>query len=264
MFERTLARRSALVATVAVMMAPMMLGAEGGCGPAFSHTPAPSMAGDWSVAYEDMLGVEITIGGAVYATELGATGGAFTIDHEGAPVTFDLDCTRQAVVCPSEVWPATVAIRQDIEQFPHRMFLQVPKQECDGTPIDANPAECGEGTLNPECAPVCMGEVVTVTREAFGVIDEAGESFTMLIGGGIATNGINCVLLGLSVATGDLLTTGSATEEPWTASNITNGQVVTGYSGGCLWAGDPDMDGELEALVLAATVKFTVGYSAAR
>lgn len=264
MFNRSFARRSVLVAVVMAMAAPMMMGADGGCGPAFSRTPAPSMAGDWAVSYGDTLGIEITVGGVVYDAELGAAGGTFTVDHEGTPLTFDLDCSRQAVVCPSEVWPATVTIRQDVEQFPHRMFLQVPKQECDGTPVDPDPADCGAGTHNLECEPVCMGEVVTVTREAFGVIDEPGESFTMLIGGGIATNGINCVLLGLSVATGDLVTTGSATEEPWTATDITGGQIVTGYSGGCLWAGDPSMDGELEALVLGASVKFTVGYSATR
>ena len=29
-----------------------------------------------------------------------------------------------------------------------------------------------------------------------------------------------------------------------------------------LWAGDPDMDGDLEALVLGASIKFTTGFTA--
>jgi len=43
-----------------------------------------------------------------------------------------------------------------------------------------------------------------------------------------------------------------------------NGLVTVGYGGGCLWAGDPNMDGELEALVVGASVTFTTGFSGAR
>jgi hypothetical protein len=33
-------------------------------------------------------------------------------------------------------------------------------------------------------------------------------------------------------------------------------------SGGCLWAGDPNMDGQLEAFVVGASVRFSAGFSA--
>ena len=58
--------------------------------------------------------------------------------------------------------------------------------------------------------------------------------------------------------------TGSAETEDWTAASFTDGEVAVGYAGGCLWAGDPDMDGELEALVLDASVTFTTGFTGAR
>ena len=57
---------------------------------------------------------------------------------------------------------------------------------------------------------------------------------------------------------------GSAETEDWTAEEMREGRVVAAYGGGCLWAGDPDGDDELEALVLGASVKFTTGFTAVR
>lgn len=244
---------------------PLLMGADGeGCGsPAFSMTPAPDMSGDWDVSYDDRLDVTIDIGGATYTSEMGAEGGVVTIDHEGQPLMFDLDCSREVVVCPSEVWPATVGFRQDDETYPHRVYLQLPTQECSGRLMRPLPRDCGEGTTNPECEMVCDGEVTVGTTERFGTIDEPGENWRALLGAGFATNGINCALLGLSVAEGNLTTTGSAEDGDWEAT-ATAGDVTTVYGGGCLWAGDPDMDGELEALVLGASVTFETGFSAAK
>ncbi len=42
------------------------------------------------------------------------------------------------------------------------------------------------------------------------------------------------------------------------------GLVSVGFAGGCLWAGDPDMDGDLEALLVGASVKFTTGFTGQR
>ncbi|HJL00676.1 MAG TPA: hypothetical protein RMH85_10755 [Polyangiaceae bacterium LLY-WYZ-15_(1-7)] len=252
-------RTSGWVGVMALALAPMLGGADG-CGAAFSESPAPNMAGDWDVSYDDRLDVEIAIGGATYTEELGAGGGVVELTHEGQPLMFDLRCERPEVVCPSEVWPSEVGFRQDDERYPHRVWLQIPHQECMGALRDPAPSECGAGTQNPECEQVCDGAIETSYREAFGVIDEPGESWRVGLGAGFATNGINCVLLGASVAEGDLTTTGTAEDGDWEAT-ATRGDVVTTYGGGCLWAGDPDMDGELEALVLGATVRFATGFA---
>ena len=141
--------------------------------------------------------------------------------------------------------------------------MQVTKQECSGAMVSPDPSECGEGTTNPSCEKVCDGEIETVTNEAFGTIDEAGESFDLGLGLGAASNGINCALLGGSYAEGDLETTGSAENEDWEAV-ATTGDVIAIYAGGCLWAGDPNMDGETEALVVGANVRFATGFSASK
>ncbi len=251
---------------VGVLLAmPMLMGAEGdGCGnPAFSESPAPDMSGTWDVTYDDRLDVTIQIGGAVYTEELGATGGVVTIDHEGQPIMFDLSCDQEAVVCPSEVWPASVGFRQDDAMYPHRVFLQLPEQNCDMPLRMPATDECGEGTTNPDCDMVCDGEITAGVSERFGTINEAGDAWQVLLGAGFATNGINCALLGASVAAGDLTTSGSAMTEDWDAS-ATTGDVTTVYAGGCLWAGDPDMDAELEALVIGASVRFETGFDATK
>lgn len=252
-------------AATAMFLLPVLMGAKGqGCnGTAFSTSPAPDMTGTWDVSYDDRLDVEITLGGVTHTAELGTQGGAVTIDHEGQPITFDLDCAREDVVCPSEVWPSEVDFRQDDPNYPHRVWMLVTKQECSGNMVSPDPSECGEGTTNPDCEQVCDGVVETVTNEAFGTIDEPGESFDLGLGLGAASNGINCALLGGSYAEGDLETTGSAEDEDWEAV-ATTGDVVAVYAGGCLWAGDPNMDGETEALVIGAKVRFATGFAATK
>jgi hypothetical protein len=254
---------------LALLAAPMLMAAngkgcagEGGDPPGiFSRSPAPDMTGTWAVTYDDRLDVEITIGGAVYTAEVGVEGGLVTIDHEGQPITFDLDCSRAEVVCPTEVWPAEVSFRQDDPTFPHRVWMSVPQTECTGELVDPDPSSCGAGTNNPECTEVCDGETSTSSKEAFGTVRESGESFWVGLDAKIASNGVNCLLIGGSVADGDLTSTGSAETEDWEAVSAA-GDVITVYAGGCLWVGDPNMDGELEALVLGGSVRFATGFSA--
>ncbi|MBW2456031.1 MAG: hypothetical protein JRI68_16050 [Deltaproteobacteria bacterium] len=250
----------------ALLAIPVLTGAKGqGCAnsPAFTSDPAPDMTGAWDVTYDDRLDVEITIGGVVYEKSLGVEGGAFTIDHEGQPITFDFDCSREEVICPSEVWPGQVSFRQDDELHPHRVWLQLPAQECDGPLVEPAPSECGPGTQNESCDPVCDGEMIATTKEAFGTINTAGDTFAVALGVGIASNGYNCALLGGSYAEGSLDTEGSAEEEDWQAVG-TQGDVVTDYSGGCLMGDDVNLDGEVEAAVLGARVRLATGFTAVK
>ncbi|MCA9609224.1 MAG: hypothetical protein KC619_26665 [Myxococcales bacterium] len=243
--------------------APLAMGARG-CGPITSTTPAPDVAGDWSVAYDDTLDVTIRIGGAVYDASLPAEGGTVEIEHGGFTIPFTLDCSRPEIVCPSEAWPETVTIEQRDPEHLHQMWVRIPEQVCMGATVTPAENECGPGTLNPDCDAVCDGEVTTVLHDRFGVINEPGERFDLLLGAGIATNGVNCVLLGVSAARADIESVGAAETSDWTATHFTNGEVAVAYGGGCLWAGDPDMDGELEALVLDASVTFRTGFTSAR
>lgn len=233
-----------------------------GCGSLFSKSPAPDMVGTYAVEYDDSLFVEVTIGGAVYTAEVGAQGGTVEIEHNGQPLHFDLDCAREEVVCPSEVWPTEVDVEQRNPDFPHQVHLLLPVLECDGELRAPEDDACGEGTDNPDCEDVCDGDMVTVDRPVLGSISEDGDAFDVLLGAGAATNGINCALLGVSIARADLVTT--ETDDEWTVDAMEDGEVVTGYSGACLWLDDVDMDGEAEAAALGATLKFTTGFRAER
>jgi hypothetical protein len=236
-----------------------------GCGSGlFSQSDAPDMTGSWIVDYENDLEVEIRIGGAVYTETLGPQGGIIDIDHDGQPLSFDLDCASPAIVCPGEAWPEVVHAEHRQEQYPHQVTITLPGQECSGQVVAPNPAECGADTDNPDCEDVCDGELVVTDVDRLGVIDEPGEAFDLLLGAGVASNGVNCAMLGVSAAHADLLTTDESEEVPWEALALENGEVVVGYAGACLWAGDPDDDGSLEALVIGASVKLTTHFTAAR
>ena len=257
------AKRLLVVMALATAM-PLTMGARGCGGPITSDSPAPDVNAAWDVTYGDGLAVEITIGGATYDAQLAAEGGTVMIEHGGYQIPFELDCASPAIVCPHESWPARVTAEQRDPELLHQMWVTIPGQECSGEMHEPTAEECGEGTLNEMCEPVCDGEVLTADRDTFGVINEAGDHFGLLLGAGVATNGVNCALLGVSAAEADLVSTGSAEEAPWVAQSMTNGRVVTAYAGGCLWAGDADGDEELEALVLSASVKFTATFEAAR
>jgi hypothetical protein len=256
-----------LASSVAIPLAallPLLLGAQGdGCA-AGSRSPAPDVSGVWDIAYDDTLGITVRIGGSVYQSELGAGGGSFTIEHAGRTLVFDLDCARPDVLCPSEAWPTTVSIDQRDVAHEHQMIVELPTQSCAGELHAPDAAQCGAATSNPDCDLVCEGEVAVDTTERFGVIGESGDSFRLYLGAGVASNGFNCALLGISLADAAIASEGSRDGDDWRAVAFDDGLVTVGYAGGCLWAGDPDMDGELEALVLGASIELTTGFTGSR
>ncbi|HEY5920053.1 MAG TPA: hypothetical protein VIV11_00220 [Kofleriaceae bacterium] len=241
---------------------PFVMGAQGdGCA-ANSTSPAPDVRGTWDITYDDTLGIEVKIGGSVYHSELGAGGGSFTINHDGKPYTFNLDCARPEIVCPSEAWPGSVLIEQRDVNRQHQMIVNLPQQSCMGELTKPTPGTCGVGTTNPNCDLICNGGVTVKTTEHFGVIGEAGESFRLYLGGGIVTNGINCAMLGYSLADADLDNVGAASTADWEATGMSAGLVTIGYAGACLFAGQ--MDGQTAAVLVGAELKFTTGFTGAK
>ncbi len=259
---RLLNKRSGMKLTsllLSLVGLPMLAGAQGdGCA-ANSTSPAPDMRGTWAVSYDDSIDVEVTIGGAVYNSTLGASGGSFTITHQGTPYAFNLDCSRPDVVCPAKAWPNQVLVDQDDVKHPHQMIVDLPAAQCMGSLVAPAPGSCGDGTSNPNCDLVCNGDIDVASAQAFGVIGEAGDSFRLYLGAGIVTNGINCALLGYSVADANLTTTGSAGSS-WEATAMQQGLVTIGYAGACLFAG-PAPDGTTQALLAGAQLKFTTGFT---
>src|SRR5215207_5673657 len=197
------------LALCAIPTLPALMGAQGdGCA-AGSRSPAPDVRGTWAIDYDNEIGVEVKLGGAVYHAELGAAGGTVTINHAGKPYSFSLDCGRPEIVCPSEAWPSQVLIEQRDVQHQHQMVVNLPAAHCDEPLTQPAPGTCGAGTSNPSCDLVCGGDVTVRTAQAFGVIGETGDSFRLFLGGGVVTNGINCAMLGYSLADADLVTDGA-------------------------------------------------------
>jgi hypothetical protein len=237
---------------------PMMMGAEGdGCA-AGSKSPAPDVRGTWGITYDDTIGVEVKIGGSAYHSELGAAGGQITINHQGKPYSFALDCSRPEIICPSEAWPDRVLIEQRDVNHQHQMIVNLPAAKCMGELTKPAPGTCGAGTNNPNCDLVCDGGITVQTRETFGVIGEAGESFRLYLGAGVVTNGINCAMLGYSLADADLETVGDKGDD-WEATEMNAGLVTIGYAGACVFVGQ--MDGATQAALVGAEVKFTTGFT---
>lgn len=238
---------------------PLLMAAKGdGCA-AGSTSPAPDVRGTWAIAYDNTIGVEVKLGGTVYTHELGPGGGSFTITHQGRPYGFNLDCARADVVCPGEAWPNQVVIEQRDVMHQHQMVVNLPAAQCDRALTQPAPGTCGAGTSNPNCDLICGGAITLHTTPAFGVIGEAGDSFRLYLGGGIVTNGVNCALLGYSLADASLVTTGK-NDGAWEATAMQAGLVTIGYAGGCLFAG-PAPDGATQALLAAAELKFTTGFT---
>jgi hypothetical protein len=251
------------VFALALVTVPFAVGAKGdGCAAA-SKSEAPDVTGDWAIEYESKVGVEIRIGGAVYTSELGPEGGTVTIDHEGQPISFDLDCSRPEVVCPAEAWPDSVSIDQKNDTYEHQMIVTLPKQTCSGALVEPDPSSCGDGTTNPDCKKVCDGDITVSSADAFGVIGEPGDSFRLYLGAEAASNGVNCALLGWSYADADLVTEDEGTDT-WRAIAMESGTVTVAYAGGCLWVANVDADPALEAAVLGASVTFTVPFTGER
>jgi hypothetical protein len=251
-------KRNLLLALLTLPTLPLTMGAAGdGCS-ANSKSPAPDVRGTWNIAYDNMIGVEVKIGGATYSQQLGAQGGVFTINHQGTPYTFNLDCARTDVVCPGEAWPNMVIVEQRDVMLQHQMVVDLPSAQCSTQLTQPTPGTCGTGTSNPNCDLVCGGDITLHTAEAFGVIGETGDSFRLYLGGGVVTNGINCAMLGYSVADATLDTDGKGTEM-WDATGMSAGLVTIGYSGGCLYQGQ--IDGQNQAILVGAELKFTTGFT---
>jgi hypothetical protein len=143
------------------------------------------------------------------------------------------------------------------------MIVTLPTQECAGSTVQPAPGECGAGTLNPDCEPVCDGEIITRNAERFGVIGEDGSSFRLYLGAGVVTNGINCALFAISLADAELISEGSP-DAGWRAVEMDSGLVTLGLAGGCLWVADTDMDPALEAAVIGAGIEITTGFTGTR
>ncbi|MBX7196229.1 MAG: hypothetical protein K1X94_29505 [Sandaracinaceae bacterium] len=227
----------AIVGVAPWLMAPSCGGGD--------TTAVPDVGGTWSLTFADDLSVEVDIGGEVYNPTLAGGADTVTVMHDGMPVSYTVDCSRDLVVCPSELLPATVTLVQP-RTDPRSLQLQVTESECRG-------GEISEGQ--------CTGTLVEHTSTREGVISADGSSFTIVLGGGAVVAG-SCALLTLSLAEGDLVNSG--TPGMLRSDSITNGTLTTAVGGGCLLVGMADLDPALEAAAAGGSVQLHSSFTATR
>jgi hypothetical protein len=235
----------ALIAGAPVLMGQRGGGCGGGGGGGDGGTAEiPDMSGQWTLTFNDDLSVEVDVAGTVYNPALGGGESTVTVTHDGQPITYNVDCSRELIVCPSELLPPVVTITQT-RVNPRQVSVEITEQECRG--------EVAEG--------MCTGTVVERTTTRNGTITADGTGFTIILGGGVVVAG-SCALLAISVANGDLVTSGSGST--LRADSIANGELITAFAGGCLVAGMADLDPGIEAAAVGATIQLRSTYTATR
>ncbi len=254
--------------------------APGRCGTAaegfFSDVPAPDVRGTWEVSYDNVVDVEIDIGGAVYVGQINGASGTVGFTHDGTPVELDLNCDDPLITCPSELFPAEVEFEQRrFTDRPHQVHMTVRDQECDGQwrLPDESAGECG-GDTGVDCSEeICDGDVIEVEKTTLGSISEPdppnpepGSKPDYVIGvalsGGIAIPTANCVLVSGSYADADIVYDGAYDPEENTmdARQYSDGLITVVYRGACLWgAAYAETTG---IALLGAEIRLTTGFTA--
>ena len=202
--------------------------AGGDPGSAAPAAPSQDVRGVYAVTWSDALTIRLDIGGAVQEHTAGVDEIVTFNAPDGTPLELDLAayCADPAVTCPSEAWPATVAIDQDdvaVEQDLHTLRAW-----------DA-------------AAP---GAVVN------GLVDHTTDQ--LLFGlDGASDSGESCAALALSLAGGTFAyaeaDSGDTAAEAGPVG-IVDGGVAVGWAGVCAWSG----------LAVAATLSVETTYEAER
>ena len=80
-----------------------MVGLLAGCGKGRAGTLSTNFAGTWDLTYDDAIEVTVRTGEREMEIQIGGEGGRVAMADGG--VDFAIDCSREDVTCPSEVWP---------------------------------------------------------------------------------------------------------------------------------------------------------------
>ncbi len=154
------------------------------------ETPASDVRGNYDLTYDNVLTLQLKIGGRVFEAEGDETGDV-TFETDSGPVTLDLAafCARPEVECPSETLWAKVSIDQ-------------PNIDAD------NPNTHVLNVINNTVHELPDGQRAEVVS---GLIDER-DRFGLVLGGGHQSEG-DCTLLALSTAGGRFSHEGERLEE---------------------------------------------------
>ncbi len=275
-------RRTQALISFALMVAAVLCMAPGRCAQSargfFSDEPAPDVAGNWNVEYEDDLVVDFIIGGEEYHGTITGTAGSVSFVHEGETYEFEIDCSRDLVVCPSEVFTDTVTLEQrNFENLPHQVHMTVNEVECTGDMVDPVEGEDCGGDTGIDCADldqVCDGTMIERQGARLGSISdpipadpEVGSqpdyTISISLGGGFAI-AANCAAIAAVHAEADLEYTGSYDPESnaMNGTTMTNGEIVTTFTAACFLV--EAAGGVGVAAVAGAQLRLSTGFTATK
>jgi len=88
-----------------------------GCAKTYAAAPRPDLSGVWDVAYDDYIDAELRIGETVHHARLPRQGGRLVAAGHDLTVELDVDCARDELLCPNEVWPGELSLTNRLGDF---------------------------------------------------------------------------------------------------------------------------------------------------
>ncbi len=218
----------------------------------------PTMDGAWCIEHEPALHTQLTVEWRTewetYFPDLDLNGGAFAITRDGETIRFNLDCSRDDVLCPAEIWPTVVELDDEVT-------MALPQHRCEGNLVEAG--ECGDGTPNRNCDPVCDGEVRVEQGEYLGKADK--DSFFVSLDSELFGKTTDvCTLMLLSKADADLVTTGDPEEFDLVGVEMRSGIIELWYPAGCLLAADQTLSSDTRERIIRRPIFFRARFEAVR
>ncbi len=81
-----------------------------GCTRTFAAAPRPDLSGAWDVIYDDYLDAEVRMGERVQRMRLSQDGGYLVASDAHGSTVLKIDCRREELICPHEVWPGELTL----------------------------------------------------------------------------------------------------------------------------------------------------------
>lgn len=88
-----------------------------GCTKSYAAAPRPDLSGVWDVVYDDFIDVEVRVDQHVEKARLGRSGGRVVATVRNLTIELDVDCSREELVCPNEVWPTELTLSNRVGDF---------------------------------------------------------------------------------------------------------------------------------------------------
>lgn len=88
--------------------------AGAGCTRSYAAAPRPDLAGVWDIVYDDYVDAELRTADGVQRMRVAREGGRLVAKGPRGTIVLAIDCAREDLICPHEVWPAELTLSNRI------------------------------------------------------------------------------------------------------------------------------------------------------